>query len=65
MAAGQEGGVSDELDGDEGVVAWTCIAPLDGFLVRLAAGWCLPLIVEPMRGPHGFYSILLTRADEP
>jgi hypothetical protein len=47
------------------VITWALLAPLDGFLVLLAAGWRLPLVVEPMAGPHGAYSILLTREDDP
>ena len=37
-------------------------APIGGFIVLLAQGWRFPgLIVEPMAGHHGTYSILLTR----
>lgn len=46
-------------------MTWTIYAPLDRFLVLLADGWHLPFIVEPMRGNHGRYSILLEREDDP
>lgn len=37
-------------------------APIDGWLVLLADGWRLPVVVEPiMAMPHGYYSILLER----
>jgi hypothetical protein len=31
------------------------------FLARLAAGWRLPFLVEPMPGNHGRFAILLER----
>ncbi len=37
------------------------IAPVDGWLVYLAAGWRLPDPVQPMAGHHGAFSILLWR----
>ena len=39
--------------------------PLDGWLVKLALGWELPLVVEPAGGAHGTYSILLLRTTAP
>ena len=37
-------------------------APIGGFIILLAQGWRFPgLIVEPMAGHHGTYSILLAR----
>jgi hypothetical protein len=36
-------------------------APVEGWLVMLAAGWRLPSPVEPMSDHHGTYSILLWR----
>lgn len=39
--------------------------PISRFLPALCAGWRLPFIVEPARGHHGVYSILLLRDDEP
>ena len=37
-------------------------APPWRFLARLAEGWSLPFIVEPLQSHHGHYSILLRRA---
>jgi hypothetical protein len=39
--------------------------PLDAWLVKLALGWQLPLVVEPAGGAHGHYSILLLRTTAP
>jgi hypothetical protein len=47
------------------MIRWALLAPRDRFLALLAAGWELPWIVQPMAGPHGHYSVLLTRADAP
>jgi hypothetical protein len=56
---------------------WATQAPLDGWLAKLAVGWRLPDVVEPIgayemvRGEfvpavnHGAYAILLTREDDP
>ena len=41
------------------VVQWF---PIDGFLAALCEGWQLHFIVEPARGSHGEYSVLLWRA---
>lgn len=36
--------------------------PLDGFLFWLAQGWEFPrVVVEPMQGHHGFWSVLMVR----
>lgn len=45
---------------------WALFCPCHVWLVKLADGWQLPeLVVQPMAGHHGFYSVLLTREDEP
>ena len=44
---------------------WAVYVPLDRWLLRLADGWQLPWIVQPMGGAHGAYSILMTRDDPP
>ena len=44
---------------------WALNVPLDRWLVALASGWRLPWIVEPMRGHHGYWALLMTREDEP
>ncbi len=36
---------------------------LDRFILALADGWSLPFVVEPMRGHHGAYSVLMTRGE--
>ena len=36
-------------------------APIRGFLAMMARGWELPFVVQPMRGSHGKYSVLMTR----
>jgi hypothetical protein len=36
-------------------------APIYGFLAFLAAGWRLPMVVEPMQCHHGAHAILLWR----
>jgi hypothetical protein len=46
------------------MITYAMLCPLDGWLVRLATGWRLPL-VEPAGGPHGAYSVVLTRAEPP
>jgi hypothetical protein len=46
-------------------MTWARYVPLHGFLIYLATGWQLPWIVEPMAGPHGAYSVLVTRDDAP
>jgi hypothetical protein len=39
--------------------------PLNGWLVKLAEGWRFPgMIVEPMQGHHGFWSVLMERDDD-
>ena len=38
-------------------------APLDGWLVKLLEGWRFGMIVEPMGGNHGRYSVLMHRDD--
>ena len=40
-------------------------APLDGFVWYLARGWKFGLVVEPMVLPHGQYSVLMMRAEDP
>jgi hypothetical protein len=38
------------------------LAPRDAWLALLAAGWRFPEdIAQPMRGPHGAWSVLLWR----
>lgn len=49
-----------------GRFTWALSCRLDCWLLKLVEGWRLPeLVIEPMAGPHGAYSILLTREDEP
>jgi len=34
-------------------------APLNGWLMLLAAGWRLPFVVEPMWKHHGAHAVLM------
>jgi hypothetical protein len=44
---------------------WVLRRDLDALPDRLTESWRLPWIVAPVAGPHGAYSMLLTREDEP
>lgn len=44
---------------------WALNVPLHCWLIRLAEGWQLPWIVEPMKAHHGAWAVLMTREDEP
>lgn len=44
---------------------WFIYAPLSRFVIKLAEGWHLQEVCEPMIGHHGRHSILMWRPDEP
>lgn len=44
---------------------WFIYAPLSRFVVKLAEGWNLQDVCEPMHGPHSRHAILMWRLDEP
>ena len=46
-------------------MTWALYVPIHSFVLRLADGWQLPWIVQPMGGAHGAYSILMTRNTPP
>jgi hypothetical protein len=44
---------------------WFIYAPINGFLLKLHAGWRFQDVCEPMPGPHGRHAVLMWRSDDP